>query len=61
VSTCPKCGGKIIVVNSLRISESRIRYLGCRKCGFRPHDNKRVVPLPASSNGLDLLRPATTL
>jgi hypothetical protein len=61
MSTCPKCGGKIIVVNSFTISQSRIRYFGCRGCGYRPDDNKRVVPLTASSNGLDLLRPATTV
>jgi hypothetical protein len=50
MSTCPKCGGRIIVVNSLRISQSRIRYRGCRQCGYRPPDNKRVVPLSLSSN-----------
>lgn len=46
---CPTvgCDGTIIVVNT-EITEDgahRVRYLGCRKCGYRSDDNKRVVPI----------------
>lgn len=45
--TCPTkgCGGKVVVVQSLVIGDMRIRYYGCRTCGRRPRDNKRIVPL----------------
>lgn len=42
-----QCGGRIVVVKS-EVKEkcnSRIQYLGCRKCGFRPEHNKRVLGL----------------
>ncbi len=47
MTTCPVCNAPIIVVNSLisRDRRSRIRYHGCRQCGFRPPDNKTVIPL----------------
>lgn len=44
-SDCPQCGGVIRVLNSLILGESRVRYLGCGECGWRPEANKQVVPL----------------
>jgi hypothetical protein len=42
---CPQCGGVIQVVNTVIVGESRVRYYGCRQCGFRPEANKQTVPL----------------
>lgn len=45
---CPRCGaGRIGVLNTVVHAEDgyRVRSLGCRGCGFRPDDNKRLVPL----------------
>lgn len=45
---CPSCGKAQIKVLNTRPSESegvRVRWLGCGGCGFRPPDNKQVVPL----------------
>lgn len=58
---CPRCGGRIGVLNT-RVSESgasRLRWLGCIDCGFRPDDNKQVVPIqfaPAQSRRTMLRR-----
>lgn len=35
----------IQVVNTEADGTARIRYLGCRRCGYRPRDNKRVISL----------------
>ena len=42
-----ECGGRFGVLNSIitRSRASRIRYIGCRKCGYRPPKNKLIVPL----------------
>lgn len=42
-----ECGGRIVVVKSEKKENinSRIQYLGCRKCGYRPEHNKRVLGL----------------
>lgn len=41
-----QCGsGRIVVVKSEVRESSRIQYLGCRKCGYRPDNNKRVLGL----------------
>lgn len=41
----PKCtGGVLTVVQTSVEGDSRLRYLGCRKCGQRPDDNKIIVP-----------------
>lgn len=44
---CPSanCRGKVVVVQTLVCGDQRIRYYGCRLCGRRPRDNKRIVPL----------------
>jgi len=43
-SRCPNCGS-IIGVYSTRVEgDVRIRYLGC-SCGFKPRQNKVVVPI----------------
>lgn len=42
---CPRCGGHIQVVNTKIVGENRLRYLGCRKCGYRPPQNKLIIPL----------------
>lgn len=49
LAICPTCGrGKLIVVNTLLVGNSRVRYRGCRRCGYRPEGNKEI--LGASSN-----------
>ena len=35
----------IQVVNTEADGGARIRYLGCRCCGYRPKENKRIVSL----------------
>lgn len=42
---CPNCGGRLVVVNSFASGDYRVRYLGCRACGYRPPNNRLVVPL----------------
>lgn len=42
---CPKCNSVVQVVNTRIVGGSRIRYIGCRGCGYRPPHNKRIVPL----------------
>ncbi len=49
---CPRCElhgitppPLLIVINS-RVREShRVQYLGCKRCGYRPPNNKRIIPL----------------
>ena len=45
---CPgdpcKCGGRLVVVNSVPHGRHRVQYLGCPKCSYRPQQNKRTVP-----------------
>lgn len=53
---CP-CGHYLVVVKSEPKASSRVRYLGCRNCGYRPPNNKLVVPLKISiPNTLAVLR-----
>jgi hypothetical protein len=41
---CPNCGtGRIKVLNTFPVGASRIQYLGCNRCGWRPPSNKVVV------------------
>jgi DNA-directed RNA polymerase subunit RPC12/RpoP len=44
---CPCGSGRIVVVKSevKKETKSRIQYLGCRHCGYRPDNNKRVLGL----------------
>lgn len=42
---CSQCGAMLQVLNTKIVGDSRIRYYGCRSCGFRPPKNKRIVPL----------------
>ena len=42
---CPRCEGKIQVVKTFVVGTDRIRYLGCRGCGYRPEDNCQRVPI----------------
>ena len=42
---CPSCGAQIQVVNTRIIGTQRVRYLGCRSCGYRPVKNKIIIPL----------------
>jgi hypothetical protein len=39
---CPRCTGAYKVLKSIPVLSSRIQYLGCGKCGYRPPNNKRV-------------------
>lgn len=44
-ATCPKCRlRKLVIVKSVTKGKNRIRYIGCKKCGFRPPGNKLVIP-----------------
>lgn len=42
---CPRCGDTIGVVNSYVEGANRVRLMGCRGCGYRPDENKQLVPL----------------
>lgn len=44
---CDQCRGRLKVVNTeVRLDlDVRIRYLACNDCGWRPEDNKQIVPL----------------
>jgi hypothetical protein len=43
---CPTgCGGRIQVTSTRIVFDTRVRYLGCRTCGYRPDDNVLTVPL----------------
>lgn len=46
---CPReaCDGVIGVLNTRVRADinRRFQYLGCRKCGARPENNLRVIPL----------------
>lgn len=49
---CPTCQAnrvepppRLIVLNSRIRAGTRIQYLGCTRCGFRPPENKRIIPL----------------
>ena len=37
---CASCGGRYVVTNTRVAAGRRIRYLGCRSCGYRPPRNK---------------------
>ncbi len=39
---CGNCGGHLTIVDSRVKAGRRIQFLGCRSCGFRPDDNKRI-------------------
>lgn len=39
---CERCSRRLGVLNTKRIGETRVQYIGCRRCGYRPPDNKRV-------------------
>lgn len=59
LTPCPRClaaqllspSGKrplIQILNTAAHGGSRVRYLGCRRCGFRPRDNKRIIAVELS-------------
>lgn len=48
--TCPECGSRVIVVNSRLLAGFRVRYYGCRQCGYRPDNNKVVTNIVAASS-----------
>ena len=42
---CEKCRrGYYVVLDSFVKGTRRIQYLGCRRCGHRPAENKRSFP-----------------
>ncbi len=45
---CPQCGGTLNVTHTLIIKQTRKRYLGCRKCKFRPEENVKTVSLSSA-------------
>lgn len=53
---CPHCGGNIQVVNTIPGHEYRIRYVGCRECGYRPEENTWTVPIAHSPRRRSLKR-----
>lgn len=44
---CPvkDCAGTFAVYHTHCTDTSRIRYIGCDVCGFKPANNKQVLPL----------------
>jgi len=42
---CPNCQRLCVVTHTKVVSDSRVRYYGCRRCRYRPDDNVRTVPL----------------
>lgn len=44
---CPQegCDGRLGVLNTRVIGSERVRWIGCHACGWRPQNNKQVVPL----------------
>lgn len=57
-SACPRenCSGVLGVLNTRVRADinRRFQYLGCKKCGCRPQNNLRVIPLeyaPPSGRG----------
>jgi len=46
---CPRCQGRLKVVNTRIRAGWRIRYVGCGRCGFRPLGNKQVSRVCATS------------
>ena len=43
---CPACKASLLqVINTRVVGEFRRRYIGCRKCGYRPADNVFLVPI----------------
>lgn len=49
---CPRsnCDGTLKCVKSVPTSDGKYmqRYYGCNKCGCRPEDNKRIIPMQYS-------------
>lgn len=44
--SCAKCkAGYYVVANSSIQGGSRVQYLACKKCGFRPDGNKRILKI----------------
>ena len=43
--SCPACNHPVQVVNTKIAENNRIRYIGCRNCGFRPENNRQTLPL----------------
>lgn len=41
----PGCGGRLHVYHTHCTADARIRYLECDRCGWKPDDNKQIVPL----------------
>jgi hypothetical protein len=39
---CARCPGRLGIVNTRRQGSTVIRYIGCRRCGFRPDRNKII-------------------
>ena len=56
---CPECSNRITVLNTIRGERYRVQYRGCRKCGYRPPENKNVIPVANSS--LQLLSISQTI
>lgn len=57
---CPRCLAaevepcpRLVVTNTRVRPPNRVQYLACSQCGYRPDENKRVIPLtfaPAQSH-----------
>lgn len=41
--TCERCGHSLQTVNSFVMAGHRVRYLGCRSCGWRPPLGAKLV------------------
>ena len=43
--SCEACkGGYYVVLDTLVKGTKRVQYLGCKRCGHRPEDNRRAFP-----------------
>lgn len=49
---CERCGHHLVVANVKRLPTATVRFLACRRCGFRPADNKLVEKI-SSTDFLD--------
>lgn len=67
LTPCPRCRADrrltpagnppvIQVLNTEADGGTRIRYLGCRACGYRPKGNKRIVPLEFAPSRREAIR-----
>ena len=45
---CRGCQGRVGVVMTHVVGSTRVRYLACKSCGWRPAQAKQLIPLEFS-------------